>query len=136
MKTAKRTTEKDERAAWIQRRRENHHRALESLATNGIPGLKLWRKLRRIENRANGFAVAYCNGNIDSDDWELYQEEFTQSVKEAFGELPKGFFEQQIVSELIRAAEELREEAISAGLVYTRSEIDIALRDAKELVND
>lgn len=92
MKTAQRTTEKDERAAWIQRRRENHHKALESLATNGIPGLKLWRKLRRIENRAHGFATAYCNGRIDSDDWELFQQEFTQSVKEAFGQLPPGFF--------------------------------------------
>jgi hypothetical protein len=85
-------TEKIERQQWIDRRRANHHRALESLATNGQSGLQLWRKLRRIEKRAHSFATAYCNGDIDSAEWELFTEEFTQSVAEVFGQLPQGFF--------------------------------------------
>lgn len=77
---------------YITRRRNNHHKALETLAVNGRTGLQLWRKLRRIEKRAQSFAVAYCNGNIDSDDWETFTQEFEQSVKETFGQIPQGFF--------------------------------------------
>lgn len=85
-------TDKSERQAWLQRRRENHHKALESLAVNGKSGLKLWRKLRRIEKRANSFATAYCNGSIDSDDWDVFRQEFEESVEDTFGQLPQGFF--------------------------------------------
>lgn len=96
MQTAKRTTEKDERAAWIARRRENHHRALETLAYQvncNTPGLALWRQLRRIENWFTVYSTRYCNGDIDTDAFEQAKEQAHKRLSKVFGgRIPEGVF--------------------------------------------
>lgn len=96
MKTAKRTTEKDERAAWVQRRRENHHRALETLAYQvgcETPGLALWRRLRRIENWFTVYSTRYCNGDIDTDAFEQVKQQAKNRLSKVFGgRVPEGVF--------------------------------------------
>ena len=73
MKTAI-NNDKIERAAWLQRRRENHHKALETIARQvgcKTSGLTLWRQLRRVENWLTPLSVRHCNGEgIDGDQWE------------------------------------------------------------------
>lgn len=96
MKTATITTTKDERAAWIQRRRENHHKALESLAYQvncDTPGLALWRKLRRIESWLSVYSVQHCNGEIETDKWEVIKDQARNRIASAFGgQIPQGVF--------------------------------------------
>jgi len=91
----KRTTEKDERAAWIQRHRENHHKALESLAHQvncNTPGLALWRQLRRIENWFTVYSTRYCNGTIDSEGFEQVKQQAYNRIAKVFGSIPEGVF--------------------------------------------
>jgi hypothetical protein len=91
-----RQREKDERAAWVQRRRENHHRALETLAQTvdcETPGLVLWRQLRRIENPLHYNAERYCNGDIDSEQWEVIKNQYRNRLAKVFGgRVPTGVF--------------------------------------------
>lgn len=83
---------------YILRARQTHHDALSSLYADLHPGtwedgLALWRKLRRVEARANQSACAYCNGEIDSEQWEAEKDKITARVKDIFGgTLPPGFF--------------------------------------------
>jgi hypothetical protein len=90
------TTEKDERAAWIQRRRENHNKALEVLAYQvncTTPGLALWRKLRRVENWFTVYSTRYCNGDLDSEAFETVKQQAYVRLSKAFGgTLPQGVF--------------------------------------------
>ncbi len=74
--------------------RENHHKALESLRGSRckLTGLQLWRRLTRIERKANLAAVAYCNGEIQMDEWEWSNQTAQQAVKALFQGLPTGFF--------------------------------------------
>mgnify|MGYP001600438942 CR=1 FL=1 len=77
MKTATARQEKDERAAWLQRRRANHHKALETIARQvgcETNGLTLWRQLRRVENWLTPLSLRHCNGEgIDGDQWERFK---------------------------------------------------------------
>lgn len=95
-KTNKRTTEKDERAAWIQRRRINHHKALETLAYQvncNTPGLALWRQLRRIENWFTVYSTRYCDGTIDTDEFEKVKDTARKRLSRVFGgRIPDGVF--------------------------------------------
>ena len=90
------TTAKDERASWIQRRRENHHKALESLAYQvGLEthGLALWRQLRRIETWFSHYSVEYCNGTIDTDKFEAIRQQAKNRLAKVFGgRIPDGVF--------------------------------------------
>lgn len=90
------TSEKDERAAWIQRRRVNHHKALESLAYQvgcETQGLTLWRQLRRVETQTNYNATRYCNGEIDTDQWEHLKDQYRNRLSKIFGgRIPEGVF--------------------------------------------
>jgi hypothetical protein len=98
MKTATITSEKDERAAWIQRRRDNHHRALETLARTvncETNGLTLWRQLRRVENWLSSYSTQHCNGEggIDSDKWEEIKDQGRAKIAKIFGgRTPDGVF--------------------------------------------
>ena len=95
-------------------RRAAHHAALETLAN--LPsgeGVKLWRKLRRIETAANAAATAQCNGsdyngqpfrpdwhpdgsmgtNDNPTPYEVFCDSIRARVAKTFGgELPKGFY--------------------------------------------
>ena len=96
MKTTEHTT----------RRRTAHHNALETLRapTCKANGLSLWRKLRRLENIANGGATAYCNGEIythgaalynfrrDETAWHRFSSFIRNQVGAIFGHIPEGFF--------------------------------------------
>lgn len=88
------TTDKAERLAWLQRRRANHHKALESLAQQvgcQTDGLKLWRQLRRVESWAYSKSLAFCNGQIETEDWELVKVEARARLLKVFGgKLPLG----------------------------------------------
>lgn len=102
MQTARRiskatiTSKKDEQAAWIQRRRENHHKALETLARQvgcETNGLTLWRQLMRLERWLSQYSVQYCNGDIDGDRWEQVKEQATVKLAKIFGyHIPEGVF--------------------------------------------
>ena len=90
------TTEKDERAAWIQKRRVAHHKALETLAYQvgcEAPGLALWRQLRRIESWLSVYSVQHCNGDIDGDKWEEIKQQGRNRLFKVFGgRIPEGVF--------------------------------------------
>lgn len=75
----------------VQRWRDNHHRALESLATNGKSGLSLWRALLRIERKAHGYATALCIRDISEAEQNRVEREIRESVRKAFGCIPAGF---------------------------------------------
>lgn len=95
MTTATRTTEKDERAAWVQRRRMNHHKALETLAYQvncTTPGLALWRQLRRIETWFTVHSTRYCNGTLDSEEFEKIKQQAYNRISKVFGSIPDGVF--------------------------------------------
>jgi len=90
------TTEKDERAAWVQRRRANHHKALEVLAYQvgcDTQGLALWRQLRRLESWLSVYSAQYCNGDIDTEKWkEIKQTGFNRLSRIFGGRIPEGVF--------------------------------------------
>jgi hypothetical protein len=90
------TVDKDERAAWVQRRRENHHRALETLASQvgcTTPGLALWRKLRRIEKWFTVYSTRYCNSGLDTDQFEQVKDTARNRLAKVFGgKVPVGVF--------------------------------------------
>jgi len=90
---------KAEKAEWLARRRAAHHKALESLATNGKPGLTLWRALRRLESITHAATTAQCNGASyggqpyrSDTEWAAFKGRTIATVKALFGTLPKGFF--------------------------------------------
>jgi len=92
MKTVK-SIEKQERLEWISRRRVNHHKALETIAGNGVPGLTLWRQLTRLENWLTPYSVQHCNGDIDGDQWEIIKEQGRVKLAKIFGgSIPNGVF--------------------------------------------
>lgn len=73
--------------------RQAHHNALATLSTDPkADGLKLWRKLRRIEGQAHKMATDYCNGDCTGEQWDAAKYKFTHEVFKAFGQLPAGFF--------------------------------------------
>ena len=78
----------------VQKWRESHHKALESLRAPWCrkTGLQLWRGCVRIENTANHAAVLYCNGEMDGDLYETCKEKAIVGVIRLFGCLPDGFF--------------------------------------------
>jgi len=78
--------------------RERHHEALKQMLPkskqiNGA-GLQTWRKLRRIEARANVFALRLCNGpEMSENEQDTETEAITAAVAVVFGgAVPKGFF--------------------------------------------
>ena len=83
-------------AEHVQRAREAHWLALAELARSlggpELDGLKLWRKLRRIEQQAGQVAVEYCNGRQTTEGWERFVEQFTNRVALVLGGVPPGFF--------------------------------------------
>ena len=92
MKTA---TANDNRE-WLQRRRANHHRALETLAQQvdcKTDGLKLWRQLRRLEKQTDAYSLQHCNGEIDGEKWDTIKEEVLTTLAKIFGgRVPDGVF--------------------------------------------
>lgn len=87
---------KDDRAYWIQRRRKNHHKALEVLARQvncDINGLTLWRQLMRLERWLSAYSVQHCNGDIDGDKWEEIKDQARVKLAKIFGgRIPNGVF--------------------------------------------
>lgn len=77
----------------IQRARLEHYNALSSLSTTNADGLKLWRKLRRLEQTARRASTDWCNGKITAEDWERFNaSEVLPAVRAIFGRIPPGFF--------------------------------------------
>ena len=76
----------------VQRWRGNHHRALQTLATNGKSGLSLWRALLRIERKAHSYAEALCSRDISEAEQNRVENEIRESVQKALGCIPAGFF--------------------------------------------
>ncbi len=95
-------------------RRKAHHAALSSLHDTLLPsleeheqrGLKMWRKLRTLEQLAHRGATAYCNGErlnlrpgtsfdfrCDEDAWAQFSECVKGEAMKVFGGvLPPGFY--------------------------------------------
>ncbi len=78
----------------VHRWRENHHRALETLRAPNckLTGLQLWRRLGTIERMTHDAALKYCNGEMQSDDFDEVKEYAHQRIEEIFGHKVKGFF--------------------------------------------
>lgn len=79
--------------------RRAHHLALAKFANVkgseddlANAGLKIWRKLRRIEQEAHRMAESYCNGTIDSDSMDKAEAFFSKEVGDILGQVPRGFF--------------------------------------------
>lgn len=53
--------------------------------TAGMDPVALCKKLRRIENVANRAAVAYCNGEINSEQWEAYNKKTAAALDKILG---------------------------------------------------
>lgn len=51
---------------------------------NGDP-IEICRKLRRLETKANRAAVAYCNGEMDVSEWEIFSERIEGKVLNIIG---------------------------------------------------
>jgi hypothetical protein len=76
-----------------------HYKALEALArVTGDPladwnGKKLSVSLLKLEQEAHSKAEDYCNGLINSEEWDAVQDAISERVKKLFGgDLPLGFF--------------------------------------------
>lgn len=84
--------------------RQRHHAALkqlaDSLGKNNYTGLALWRKLRRIEQRAHAGATARCNGErfetfdfcSNEDDWDTFTSQIENCVVRVLGGTPPKFY--------------------------------------------
>ncbi len=59
-----------------------HGRQLQAIfpAVADMDPVKLCKKLRRIEVKANSEAVRYCNGEIDSDEWDAVKDSISASL--------------------------------------------------------
>jgi hypothetical protein len=95
METIKRMTIKERRTKQL----EAHYKALEKLArVTGDPladwnGKKLSVALLKLEREGHSKAEDYCNGLINSEEWDTVQDAITERVKKLFGgDLPLGFF--------------------------------------------
>lgn len=75
---------------------EKHYQALEKLAVlcgvDSVNGKKLSNKLRRIEAIANKAATDFCNGDMDSNQFNFISEEITGKVQHLFNNKLTGFF--------------------------------------------
>ena len=86
------------RAKWLRRDRARHHIALEDVAwsidpASKLPGLQIWRRLRRIEAEAGAIAMQLCNGpDMSEEEREARIAKVTGKVVAVFGTLPPGFF--------------------------------------------
>lgn len=80
----------------VARWRVNHQSALASLHVNPATadGLKMWRKLRRLEAEASAIALHYCNGTggIHTENIEEKTAPIREKIRAVFGgKLPAGF---------------------------------------------
>lgn len=76
----------------VKQERERHHAALAALAAslggadkNNIDGLKIWRKLYRVEQYAHRACTDYCEGTIGDDGIDKICDRATDEVKRIFG---------------------------------------------------
>lgn len=77
--------------------RQRHHAALAAMLAPHIrakqDGLQTWRKLRRIERKAESLALQLCNGpELTEAEQDRILNEIRASVVKVFGKLPPGFF--------------------------------------------
>lgn len=70
---------------FIKQQRETHHKALEKLTGRPGEGLKIWRRLRRLEARAHRITTALCNGEVTQDDVETALDAVKAEVSEITG---------------------------------------------------
>ena len=79
---------------YVQRWKENHYKALESLRAPSCKktGLQLWRALRRIEQEAHRNAELYCNGELEPAVYSNREEYTKHKVVKLFRQRLKGFF--------------------------------------------
>jgi hypothetical protein len=72
--------------------RTNHHTALAKLfGRPASEGLAIWRKLNRLEHKANLAACERCNGTLTDAQWEALRVEVGAALRK-IGKLPRGFF--------------------------------------------
>ena len=83
-----------EHARHVDRQRKSHHAALKRLAAKSIKadGLRLWRKLRRVEVRARGAAVRDCNDGLSEAQKLSIEAAARRQVEIILGRVPPGFF--------------------------------------------
>jgi hypothetical protein len=57
-----------------------------------IDGALLFRKLRRMECKAERWGIDYCNADISIDEWEKRTDEYEKQINKLFEGNLKGFF--------------------------------------------
>lgn len=72
--------------------RNRHHKALEAICPKNVPGLTLWKRLRRLENEANHWATCLNNGRITRGAWNEFVPYITERVATVLGCYPAGLF--------------------------------------------
>lgn len=83
-----------EHAKLVDRQRKAHHAALRKLASKAIKadGLRLWRRLRRVEVVARGAAIRECNVRISEIEKQNIESSIRRQVEIILGRIPVGFF--------------------------------------------
>lgn len=75
--------------------RARHHAALKAMlpSDSTMSGLDCWRKLRRLETKAERLALQLCNGpEVDENQQGRIIDEVTAGVEKVFGRKLPGFF--------------------------------------------
>ena len=62
-----------------------HGYNLNRIFNTGLDPVELCKKLRRLENKAHYAAEQYCNGAIDSDQWETVVDRTLRSLDKIIG---------------------------------------------------
>lgn len=83
-----------EHARLVDRQRKAHHAALRKLAVKSIKddGLRLWRKLRRVEVRTRGATIRDCNDGLSDREKRDIEAAAHRQVEMILGRIPPGFF--------------------------------------------
>lgn len=70
-------TQKERMYQQIQKHGEN----LNAIFHTGLDPIKLCKRLRSLENKAHKLATDYCNGDVDTDKWEIEQSPILAAVR-------------------------------------------------------
>ena len=59
---------------------QRHGEKVNAIFNTGIESIELYKKLKRIENKAHGLAEDYCNGKIETDEIESVDKKILDAV--------------------------------------------------------
>lgn len=79
-----------EKKAEMYERIKKHGENLNALFNTGIEPVELCKKLRRIESKLDALSVRHCNGNLDTEMWDLEKKKALKQIDKILGYKTKG----------------------------------------------